>query len=160
MNSPRLPGPDHPIALTAPARRLRARYMGHVIADSADALMLEEAGYHAVAYFPREDVSMEFFSRSERRSHCPYKGDASYFSVLMDGELSEDAAWSYQDPYPAMEAIRGRIAFFPHPVEVYAIEEANPAVSTDEIVLHTDDGEGASQKAHWPPNTREPPGAR
>jgi len=156
VETQKIAGPDHPISLAASPRRLRARYMSHVIADSDNALILDEAGYHPVAYFPLEDVSMEYFSRSDRRSHCPYKGRASYFSVLMDGDLAEDAAWSYEDPYPAMEAIRGRIAFFPHPVEVYGVEDTGPTLSADEVVLHTDAGEGASQQEHWSANTVDP----
>lgn len=156
MEIQKTPGPDHPIDITAAPRRLRARYMGHVIADSDNVLMLDEAGYHPVAYFPREDVSMEYFSRSERRSFCPYKGHASYFTILMDGELAQDAAWSYEHPFPAMEVIAERIAFFPHPVEVYAVDEARPGPSPDQVVLHTDAGDGISQDPHWPPTTQEP----
>jgi uncharacterized protein (DUF427 family) len=134
--------------------------MGHVIADSDNALILAEAGYHPVAYFPRDDVSMEYFSRSERLTHCPYKGHASYFSALMDGELAADAAWSYEAPYPAMAAITGRIAFFPHPVEVYEVQDHLPRRSPDEVILHTDDGAGAAQKEHWAPNTHDPEASR
>jgi len=156
MDIQKVPGPDHPIHVAAARRRMRARYMGHVIADSDDVLMLDEAGYHPVAYFPRRDVSMEFFSRSERRSHCPYKGQASYFTILMDGELAEDAAWSYAEPYPAMAEIRERIAFFPRPIEVYELEEAGSAPTPDEVVLHTDAGDGISQAPRWPATTQEP----
>lgn len=156
MDVQKVPGPDHPISLAASRGRLRARYMGHVIADSDNALVLEEAGYHPVAYFPREDVSMEYFSHSDRRSHCPYKGHATYFSVLMDGELAQDAAWSYETPYPAMATIAGRIAFFPHPVEVYEVGEERTTVAPDAVILHTDAGEGASQQEHWASNTRDP----
>lgn len=159
METQKVPGPDHPINLAAAPGRVRARYMGHVIADSDNVLVLAEAGYHPVAYFPREDISMEFFARTDRRTHCPYKGHASYFTLLMDGELAENTAWSYEDPYPAMEAIRGRLAFFPHPVEVYDLAEPSLASSPDQVVLHTDAGEGASQQEHWASTTRDPPSA-
>ncbi len=156
METQKVPGPDHPIHLEARPRRVRARYMGHVIADSDSVLMLREAGYHPVAYFPRQDVSMEYLSRTDRRTHCPYKGHASYFSVLMDGQLAEDAAWTYEAPYPAMEMIGERIAFFPHPVEVYEPDDPHAGPSPDQVVLHTDAGDGISQKEHWPPTAQEP----
>lgn len=118
------PGPDHPITLTPNPRRVRARFQNHVIADTADALTLKEADYPAVQYFPRGDVDTGFLSQSAKTSTCPYKGDATYYSMLMNGDLAENVAWSYEEPYPAMEAIRGRIAFYPDQVEVYEIEEA------------------------------------
>ena len=113
------PGPDHPIAISPNPRRVRAFINGHVIADTADALTLEEVGYPPVQYFPRGDVETGFLSQSPKVTHCPYKGEATHYAMMIDGDLIEDAAWSYQAPYPAMEAIRGRIAFYPEKVEVY-----------------------------------------
>lgn len=159
----KIPGPDHPITIKPAARRWRARFGEHVIADSNDALILQEADYRPVVYFPRQDVTMAFLSRTDRSTHCPYKGDASYFTVLMDGEFADNAVWSYEEPYPAMEEIRGRLAFYPDKVEVYEVDDAavNPrhidGGSVDEVVLHTDSGSGRSQREHWPPNVSEPP---
>src|ERR1700726_5131097 len=107
------PGPDHPITLEKAANRWRARYAGHVIADTDDAIILREADYPPVVYFPRVDVEMGFMSRSARGTHCPYKGDAGYFTVLMDGQFAENAVWTYEQPFPSMEAIEGRLAFYP-----------------------------------------------
>lgn len=156
-----IPGPDHPIDI-APARtRWRAMYGDHVIADSGDVLILTEANYSPVVYFPRADVSMEYFSRTDRHTHCPYKGDAAYYTILMDGRFAENAVWTYEEPYPAMEAIRGRLAFYPDKVEVYAVEDMlvdpkHPHAAVDDIVQHTDSGSGASQRDHWPPNVESP----
>lgn len=153
MPEAKTPGPDHPINIKAPGGRMRARFSGHVIADSADAVLVEEAGYHPVCYFPREDVDMAYFARTERRSHCPYKGEASYFTFRMEGEIVEDTAWSYEDPYPSMDVLRERIAFFPHPVEVYRVDEATSlSPSPDAAVRHTDAGDGTAQAARWTPN--------
>ena len=77
----KLPGPDHPIAITANPKRVRVTAGGVVIADTTHALTLKEASYPAVQYVPRQDANMALLSRSERTTHCPYKGDASYFSV-------------------------------------------------------------------------------
>jgi uncharacterized protein (DUF427 family) len=117
------PGPDHPIALTANPRRVRARAAGHVIADSAEVVTLREADLPPIQYFPREDIETGFLSQAPLVTECPYKGRAIHYSLYIDGELIENAAWSYEDPYPAVEAIRGRIAFYPEKVEIYAVDE-------------------------------------
>ncbi|WP_374573097.1 DUF427 domain-containing protein [Phenylobacterium sp.] len=158
----KIPGPDHPIVIKPAAKRWRARFGEHVIADSNDALILTEASYKPVVYFPRQDVSMEFLSRTDRSTHCPYKGDASYFTLIMDGQFADNVVWSYEEPFPAMEEIRGRLAFYPDRVEVYEVDDAevNPhhAVdSVDDVVLHTDAGDGHSQREHWPANVTRPP---
>ncbi|WP_372783728.1 DUF427 domain-containing protein [Phenylobacterium sp.] len=152
------PGPDHPITLTPAPTRWRARFAGHVIADTTDALILQEASYPAVVYFPRADVAMDYMSRTDRSTHCPYKGDAAYYTVLMDGQFADNAVWTYEDPFPAMTGIAGRLAFYPDKVEVYEVADAvtgeaadAPAASVDEVVQHTDSGSGASQQAPWAP---------
>ncbi|MGH6957910.1 MAG: DUF427 domain-containing protein [Caulobacteraceae bacterium] len=157
MPEMRVPGPDHPIALATNPRRMRARYFGHVIADTTDALTLKEAAYPAVTYFPRGDVSMEYLSRTEKVTHCPYKGDANYYTLLMEGRFAENAVWTYETPYPAMAPIAGRIAFYTDKVEVYeAGEGEDDADEVREAILHTDDGEGVSQREHWPPTAGLP----
>lgn len=148
------PGPDHPITITPAHKRWRALYQGHVIADTGDALILREADLRPVVYFPRQDVSMEFFSRTDRSTHCPYKGDASYYTILMDGRFAENAVWTYDEPYPAMEQIRERLAFYPDKVELYEVDDAAVGAphldeDVDEVVLHTDAGDGRSQREHW-----------
>jgi len=116
------PGPDHPITITPAPKRWRAKVADHVIADSDKALMLKEASYPPVIYFPREDVEMGFFSKTERTTRCPYKGDASYYTSKIDGEVRENMVWSYEEPYPAMEAIKDYVAFYPNQAEVYGVE--------------------------------------
>ena len=147
----KIPGPDHPITITAAATRWRGKYAGHVIADSAEALVLQEASYPQVIYFPRKDVSMEYLARTAHATHCPYKGDASYFTLNMDGHLAENAVWTYEQPYPAMALIEGRLAFYPDKVEVYEVGDAavDERRCVDKIVQHTDAGDGTSQREHW-----------
>ncbi len=152
----KLPGPDHPITIEAAAGRWRARFAGHVIADSANAVILREADYPLVIYFPREDVAMEYMSRTDRGTHCPYKGDASYFTIVMDGQFAENSVWSYETPFPAMEAIADRLAFYTNKIEVYEVDDAavNPhheprAVGVDAAVQHTDSGSGQPQREPW-----------
>src|ERR1700757_4549675 len=143
MPQMKTPGPDHPITLEAAQCRVLARYGGHVIADSDNVIMLREANYPAVAYFPRADVDMAFMARTAHSTHCPYKGQASYYSINMDGRLSENSVWSYEDPYPAMTAIRDHLAFYPNIVQVEAVGEPRNlmAIPVDEVVRHTDAGD-------------------
>ena len=159
----KIPGPDHPITIKPAGQRWRARFEGHVIADTNDAMILREANHPEVVYFPRDDVTMAFLARTERTTYCPYKGDAAYFTIDMDGDIAENAVWTYEAPYPAMNDIRGRLAFYTTKVEVYAVDDAavNPhhvdSAPVDEVVLHTDSGSGTSQREHWAPNVSAPP---
>ena len=118
------PGPDHPITLEPAAGRWRATFAGQVIADSADALILREASYPPRVYFPRADVAMDHLSRTDAKTHCPYKGQAAYFSVRANGQVSESAVWTYEQPYPAMTEIAGLLSFYPDRVEVRQVREA------------------------------------
>lgn len=117
------PGPDHPLRISRSPRRMRVLAAGHVIADSADVLMLEEADRPPAYYFKREDVERGFLSESPTTSECEYKGHATHYTTLIDGELLEDVAWSYESPYPAAEDLKGRVAFDGSRVEVYAVDE-------------------------------------
>ena len=114
----KLPGPDHPITITANPRRVRVSVDGVVIAESSGALSLKEASYPAVNYLPRKDANMALLKRSERTTHCPYKGDASYFSIVSDGKTIADAIWTYETPFPAMAEISGHLAFYPDKVKI------------------------------------------
>ena len=114
----RLPGPDHPITITANPKRVRVLADGVVIADTSHALTLKEASYPAVQYVPREDTNMSLLKRTERVTHCPYKGDANYYSVVSGGKVLENATWSYETPFPAMAEISGRLAFYPDKVKI------------------------------------------
>lgn len=95
--------------------RVRVTFKGETIADSRDAIMLEESKYPPVYYLPRKDVRMDRLVRSSHRTHCPFKGDASYFS-LKNGP--ENAVWSYEQPYDEVGVIKDRLAFYPDKVEI------------------------------------------
>ena len=117
----KLPNPDHPITLTPDPRRLRVIFNGQVVAESDAVISLREATYPAVAYFPREAADLAAYVRTDRSTHCPYKGEASYFSLSAGAQVADNAVWTYEAPYPAMEAIRGRLAFYPNKVEIVAV---------------------------------------
>ena len=114
----KLPGPDHPIAITPNPKRVRVTAGGVIIADTTHALTLKEASYPAVQYVPRQDTNMALLSRSERTTHCPYKGDASYYSVTAGGKVLENSIWTYETPFPAMTGISGYLAFYPDKVRI------------------------------------------
>jgi uncharacterized protein (DUF427 family) len=170
----KIPDENHPITLERERARVQVLFEGHEIADSGDVLVLTEAGYPPVRYFPREDVQMMFLRRTDKITHCPYKGDASYFTIYRDRQIIENAAWSYEDPFPAVGGIGGRIAFYPEHVEYQigalsasdteALDRAGGSVErsrtrpvgVDEVVRHTDSGSGSSQAEHWPPTVDMP----
>jgi uncharacterized protein (DUF427 family) len=114
----KLPGPDHPITITPNPKRVRISAGGVVIAETDGALLLKEASYPPVNYIPRKDANTALLKRSERVTHCPYKGDANYFSVVADGQTIADAIWSYENPFPAMTDIAGHLAFYPDKVKI------------------------------------------
>ncbi|HZD89581.1 MAG TPA: DUF427 domain-containing protein, partial [Pseudolabrys sp.] len=97
-------------------------FAGQTIADSRRALTLRETTYPPMHYIPRDDVDMAALTPSDHRSHCPYKGDASYFSIEAGGRSAENAVWSYQQPYPAVNEIGGYLCFYSSRVD--AIEES------------------------------------
>jgi uncharacterized protein (DUF427 family) len=155
MPEMKIPGPDHPITVTAKTARMQVTYNGHVIVDSRRALELKEASYKPVLYFPREDADMAYFTRTEHSTYCPYKGQASYFTLLMDGRFAENSVWTYETPYPAMAEIKDLVAFYPNQVEIAEVSEDDPG-AVREAILHTDDGSGNSQKEHWAPTAKNP----
>jgi uncharacterized protein (DUF427 family) len=118
----KLPGPDHPITIANNKKRVRVSFAGKTIADTTRALALKEADYPAVNYIPRDDVDMAALTRTTHASHCPYKGDASYFTVSVNGRSAENAVWTYERPFPAMAQIKDYVAFYPNRVD--KIEES------------------------------------
>ena len=114
----KLPGPDHPITITQNPRRVRVTAGDIVIAETSKALTLKEARYPAVQYVPRQDANMALLERTDRVTHCPYKGDASYYSVKADGKTLDNAIWTYEAPFPAMAEISGHLAFYPDKVKI------------------------------------------
>src|SRR5688500_359639 len=111
--------PEHRLAAKPAGARVQVTLNGEVIADSADALRMEEGSYPAVYYFPRKDVKMERLVRTTHRSHCPHKGDAAYFSIK-DGP--QNAVWSYETPFDNVSAIKELVAFYPDKVDSISVK--------------------------------------
>jgi len=115
-----VPGPDHPITVTPAGTTVTVRLGDRIIAKTDDALVLRESTYPAVYYLPLEAVDADVLEPSAHETYCPFKGDASYYSLRNGGSLSEDAVWSYVTPYDAVSEIAGHVAFYPDRVEITA----------------------------------------
>ncbi|MGL6235511.1 MAG: DUF427 domain-containing protein [Segniliparus sp.] len=109
---PRTPGPDHPIVVEPTHDHVVVRIGGVVVAESSRPVVLYESTYPAVYYLPADDVDWTALRSSETSTYCPYKGEAAYYDAVTGGGVVADAAWSYPEPYPAVAAIAGRLAFY------------------------------------------------
>ncbi len=113
----KIAGPDHPISIEPNPSRVAVKVGGKIIADTNDALTLRETSYPPVQYVPRRDVDMAALTRSEHTTYCPYKGDASYYSIPAGGDRSRNAVWTYETPFEAMSQIKDYVAFYPDRVD-------------------------------------------
>jgi uncharacterized protein (DUF427 family) len=108
-----LPSDEHPITVEPTGSRVVVRVGGKVVADSRNALTLQESTYPAVQYIPMADVDQSVLRPTETSTYCPFKGDASYYSVeTPDGQTVDDVIWTYEKPHPAMAEIAGHVAFY------------------------------------------------
>lgn len=112
------PSAAHPITITPTEGRVTVRVGGVVVAETDAALSLSEATYPAVQYVPLGAVDKRMLRRSSATTYCPYKGEASYYDVLVDGDRVADAGWSYEKPFAAVAAIGGYVAFYPEKAEI------------------------------------------
>jgi uncharacterized protein (DUF427 family) len=115
------PGPDHPITVTPAGQRVVVRVAGQVVADSSAALRLQESTYPPVLYLPLADVDPGLIEATDHHTYCPYKGEASYFSIPAGGPRSENAIWSYRTPHPAVAEIKDHVAFYPDRVDEISV---------------------------------------
>jgi uncharacterized protein (DUF427 family) len=112
------PGPDHPITVVPTNARVVVRAGGRVVADTAAALTLREADYPPVYYVPLDDVVPEALRPTDSHTYCPYKGEASYYTLAGSAGDVPDAVWTYPSPYEAVAPIAGHVAFYPQHVEI------------------------------------------
>jgi uncharacterized protein (DUF427 family) len=109
--------PDHVIRIGPAGRLVSVEAGGRSLVETAKALILREAAYRPVYYFPREEVDMSALRRSAHSTWCPFKGAASYFSIG-DAPALENAVWSYEDPFEECAAIKDCLAFYPERVSI------------------------------------------
>lgn len=113
------PTDAHPITVQPTGKHVTVRVNGEIVADTDDALTLQESTYPAVQYIPLDDVVADRLRPSDTETYCPFKGDASYYHVVTaGGDTVDDAIWTYVEPYPAVAEIAGHVAFYPDKVDV------------------------------------------
>ena len=122
--SVKIPDASHPITVRPTSARVTVRVGGTVVARTDSALSLAEASYPVVQYIPLADVDQALLERTTTQTYCPYKGDASYYTVTTpDGGTEKDVIWTYERPYPSVSEIAGHVAFYPDRAEI----EVTPA---------------------------------
>ena len=112
------PTAEHPITIEPTGQHVSVRVNGEVIADTRDALTLQESTYPAVLYIPFRDVAADKLARSGTETYCPFKGEASYYHVDTSTGTVDDVIWTYEQPYPAVAAIAGHVAFYPDKADI------------------------------------------
>jgi uncharacterized protein (DUF427 family) len=117
----RIPGPDHPIAISPVEGKIRVTVAGRIVAESAQAVRLEEKGYLPVYYLPRNDTDMSLLVRTKHDTYCPYKGACTYYSIPTGGSKSENAVWTYEKPYEAVAGIQEYMAFYPSRIDAIEV---------------------------------------
>ena len=115
--------PGYDLRIEPFGRRVSVSFAGQVIADSANVTALYEQGHGVVYYIPRADLKMEFLKPTEHHSHCPYKGHCSYYSIVVDDRVAENAVWSYENPYPEVSGIRELAAFYESRVDNISVTD-------------------------------------
>jgi uncharacterized protein (DUF427 family) len=115
----KIPDATHPITITPTGKRVTVRIGGAVVAETDNALSLAEASYPVAQYVPLADVDQSLLERTTTQTYCPYKGDASYYTVNTPGGTAEtDVIWTYEHPYPSVAEIAGHVAFYPDRAEI------------------------------------------
>ena len=122
----------HTLYLEGSPRRVRVFFGGECIADSRSVKLLHETGHLPVYYFPEEDVRMDLLEASDHTTHCPFKGDASYWSVRVGDRVAENAAWGYPEPMEDCPPISGLIAFYWRAMDAWFEED-------EEVFIHPRD---------------------
>jgi len=100
--------PDYSIMIKPAGQSTVVRHQGVTLADTTDALIVNEADYAPVLYIPAHDIRMDLMAASEHTTYCPFKGHATYWNLGDAGQI----AWSYEDPYDEVTEIKGHIAFY------------------------------------------------
>ena len=119
--------PEHRVDLLPEAKRVRVTFAGTVVADSSDALRVEETGHDAVLYVPEKDVRMGLMRPTDHHTYCPFKGDCSYWTIEVDEaggggkKRAENAVWGYRAPYDEAVGLAGYYAFYPSRVDAIEV---------------------------------------
>jgi uncharacterized protein (DUF427 family) len=116
-------GPRHRLLLHPFPRRVRARFAGETVLDSTRGAMLHESNILPRFYVPLEDVRADLLERTDHSTHCPFKGDASYWSVRVGDRVAENAVWTYEDPIPEAQWLRGLVSVYTDRMDAWLDED-------------------------------------
>jgi uncharacterized protein (DUF427 family) len=116
-------GPKHRLFLHPFPRRVRAAFAGETVLDSTRGALLHESNILPRLYVPLDDVRADLLERTNHSTHCPFKGDASYWSVRAGEQVAENAVWTYEDPLPEAEWLRGLVSVYPERMEAWFEED-------------------------------------
>ena len=119
------PQPNHAVSIDPDHATVTVRTAGRAIAQTRQALVLRETGHQPVHYIPRRDVDQNVLERSDRVTHCPFKGDAAHFHLRLGEQIVENGAWSYESPYAAVSRIKDHVAFYPGKSEAIEVHPAS-----------------------------------
>ena len=104
--------PDHNVDVVPNARKVRIEFGGETIAESSRSLQVLEGRYDPVVYVPREDVRVDLLEKTDHTTYCPFKGHASYYTIRAGDRVSENAIWSYEDPYDQVAELKDCVAVY------------------------------------------------
>ncbi|TYB42245.1 DUF427 domain-containing protein [Actinomadura chibensis] len=116
-------GPKHKLFMHEFPRRVHARFAGETVLDTVRGMLLHETGLLPVLYVPEEDVRTDLLERTDRSTHCPFKGDAAYWTVRVGDRAAENAVWAYPEPKPEASWLRGLLAFYWDPMDAWYDED-------------------------------------
>ena len=116
--------PEHRVELSREGKRVRVTFGGETIADTTDAITIHEADYPPVHYIPSGDVRTELMTPTDNSTHCPFKGDASYWTINAGSETAENAVWAYKRPFDEVADIKDYMAFYPNRVDAINVDDA------------------------------------
>jgi uncharacterized protein (DUF427 family) len=115
--------PEHNVDVEPNPSRVRVEFAGETIADSTRSLRMLEGKYDPVVYVPREDVRVDLLEKTDHTTYCPFKGHASYYTIRAGNRVSENAIWSYEDPYDQVAELQDFMAFYPDRIDSLSEEE-------------------------------------
>ena len=101
---------------------VRVVFNGETIAETQNAVILKEGAIPPVYYIPPEDVRQDVLTKTERITHCPFKGDASYWTIQVGDKASENSIWAYEEPFDKVGKIKGHMAFYTDRMDAFEIE--------------------------------------
>ena len=110
--------PDYRVDLDPNPQKVRVRFAGEVVAESERSVLVRETKHEPVVYFPRADVRMDLLEHTGHETTCPFKGEASYWTIRVGERVAENAVWSYEDPFEDVAGLKDYVAFYPDRTEL------------------------------------------